>query len=60
MARFVTEKGVEIGKAMGANQVAGNPRKGPYTVTEYQTTHNCGGTVMGTDPSTSVVNRYLQ
>ena len=26
----------------------------------YQTTHNTGGAVMGTDPATSAVNRYLQ
>jgi gluconate 2-dehydrogenase alpha chain len=26
----------------------------------YQTTHNTGGAVMGTDPRASVVNRYLQ
>ena len=60
MAQYVTGKAVEIGKAMGAKQVAGNPRKGPYTITQYQTTHNTGGTVMGDDPATSVVNRYLQ
>jgi gluconate 2-dehydrogenase alpha chain len=60
MAAYVTAKGVEIGKAMGAKQVAGSPRKGPYTVTQYQTTHNTGGTVMGDNPKTSVVNRYLQ
>ena len=60
MAEYVTGKAVEIGKAMGAKQVAGNPRKGPYTVTQYQTTHNTGGTVMGDNRETSVVNRYLQ
>jgi gluconate 2-dehydrogenase alpha chain len=60
MAEYVTAKGVEIGKAMGAKQVAGAPRKGPYTTTQYQTTHNTGGAVMGSDPRTSVVNRYLQ
>jgi gluconate 2-dehydrogenase alpha chain len=60
MAAHVTAKAVEIGKAMGAKQVAGSPRKGPYTVTQYQTTHNTGGTVMGDNPKTSVVNRYLQ
>jgi len=60
MAAYVTAKAVEIGKAMGAKQVAGSPRKAPYTTTQYQTTHNTGGTVMGSDPSTSVVNRYLQ
>ena len=60
MAAHVTAKAVEIGKAMGAKQVAGSPRQGPYTVTQYQTTHNTGGTVMGNSPKTSVVNRYLQ
>jgi gluconate 2-dehydrogenase alpha chain len=60
MAAHVTAKAVEIGKAMGAKQVVGTPRKGPYTVTQYQTTHNTGGTVMGDNPKTSVVNRYLQ
>jgi len=60
MAAYVTSKAVEIGKAMGAKQVAGNPRKGPYTTQQYQTTHNTGGTIMGSDPSTSVVNQYLQ
>ena len=26
----------------------------------YQTTHNTGGAIMGADPKTSAVNRYLQ
>jgi gluconate 2-dehydrogenase alpha chain len=60
MSAFVTAKAVDIGRAMGGQQVAGSPRKGPYTITQYQTTHNTGGTVMGADRSTSVVNRYLQ
>jgi len=60
MSEFVTARAVDIAKATGAKIVAGNPRKGPYTTTQYQTTHNTGGTVMGNDPATSVVNRYLQ
>jgi gluconate 2-dehydrogenase alpha chain len=60
MSAFITDKAMQIGRAMGGRQVAGGPRKGPYTVTQYQTTHNTGGTVMGNDPSTSAVNRYLQ
>jgi gluconate 2-dehydrogenase alpha chain len=60
MAAYVTAKAVEIGKAMGAKQVAGYARKGPYTSEQYQSTHNTGGTVMGENPQTSVVNRYLQ
>jgi gluconate 2-dehydrogenase alpha chain len=31
-----------------------------YDVTPYQSTHNTGGVIMGADPSTSVVNSYLQ
>ncbi|MCH1923302.1 GMC family oxidoreductase [Shewanella sp. C32] len=31
-----------------------------YDVRPYQTTHNVGGAIMGTDPKTSVLNRYLQ
>jgi gluconate 2-dehydrogenase alpha chain len=60
MSAFVTDKALAIGRAMGGQQVSGAARKSPYTVTQYQTTHNTGGTVMGADPKTSVVNRYLQ
>ena len=60
MSAFITERAAEVGRAMGGVQVVAGPRKGPYTTTQYQTTHNTGGTVMGTDPATSVVNRYLQ
>ena len=60
LSAFCTEKATEIAKAMGGKQVAGGPRKGPYTVTQYQSTHNTGGTIMGADRSTSVLNRYCQ
>ena len=60
LSAYITAKATEIGRAMGGQQVVNSPRKGPYTTTQYQSTHNTGGTVMGTDPSTSVVNRYLQ
>src|SRR3954465_7785348 len=60
MSAYITDKAVQIGRAMGGRQVSGTPRKGPYTVTQYQSTHNTGGTVMGNDRATSTVNRYLQ
>jgi gluconate 2-dehydrogenase alpha chain len=60
MSAYVTAKALEIGKAMGGRLAVGLPRTGHYDITQYQTTHNTGGTVMGADPSTSVVNRYLQ
>lgn len=31
-----------------------------YGIVTYQSTHNTGGAVMGADPKTSAVNRYLQ
>jgi gluconate 2-dehydrogenase alpha chain len=57
---YLTDKFAEIIKAMGAKEVVKEPRKAPYDVTQYQTTHLCGGAIMGTDPSTSALNRYLQ
>jgi gluconate 2-dehydrogenase alpha chain len=36
------------------------PIRTKYSIVTYQSTHNVGGAVMGTDPSTSVVNKYLQ
>ena len=57
---FLTDRFAEIIQAMGAKRVIKQTRKGPYDVTKYQTTHLCGGAVMGSDPTTSAVNRYLQ
>jgi gluconate 2-dehydrogenase alpha chain len=42
--------------------ISGGPGSLPahYDTVPYQSTHNTGGTIMGADPSTSVVNNYLQ
>jgi gluconate 2-dehydrogenase alpha chain len=58
--KFLTDKFAEIYQAMGARTVQKEYRKAPYDITKYQTTHLCGGAIMGTDPSTSALNRYLQ
>jgi gluconate 2-dehydrogenase alpha chain len=58
--RFLTDKFAEIIKAMGADQLAKHYRTAPYDITDYQTTHLNGGAIMGTDPKTSAINRYLQ
>jgi gluconate 2-dehydrogenase alpha chain len=60
MNAFLTDKYVEIIKAMGATQVVAHPRKGPYDITAYQTSHLCGGAIMGDKPTNSALNRYLQ
>jgi gluconate 2-dehydrogenase alpha chain len=57
---FLTDRFAEIIKAMGAHTVDKQYRKAPYDITQYQTTHLCGGAIMGTDPNTSAINRYLQ
>jgi gluconate 2-dehydrogenase alpha chain len=61
LAEYCMSKVVEIAKVMNPT-IMGSPRlrKGDYDIVPYQSTHNTGGTIMGTDPKTSVVNRYLQ
>jgi gluconate 2-dehydrogenase alpha chain len=51
-----------VAKSMGGTIVApARVRAGEnFSAVPYQTTHNTGGTIMGTDPRSSVVNRYLQ
>ncbi len=50
----------KLGKALGASQMQARPITKRYTTQAYQSTHNTGGAIMGSDPSTSAVNKYLQ
>ena len=60
MSRYVTDRMVEIARIMGGETVSAAYRTAPYSIAPYQTTHPSGGAVMGADPTTSAVNRYLQ
>ncbi len=60
MSDYLTDRAVDIAKRMGARENAPHKRSGHYSIVPYQTTHNTGGAIMGTDPTTSAVNRYLQ
>ncbi|MDC7785053.1 GMC family oxidoreductase [Rhodoplanes sp. TEM] len=60
MANYITARTTEIARLMGGEIVVPNDRSTPYSIVPYQTTHNTGGAVMGSDPKTSAVNRYLQ
>ncbi len=60
LSAYLSERAGEIGTAMKAKHVIKSQISGPYSIVPYQSTHNTGGAVMGSDPATSVVNRYLQ
>jgi gluconate 2-dehydrogenase alpha chain len=60
MSRFTTERAVEIARVIGPSAMNVLPVRGDYSIVPYQSTHNTGGAIMGSDPRTSVVNRYLQ
>jgi gluconate 2-dehydrogenase alpha chain len=60
MSQFLTDRLAEVVQKMGPQTLDKFPRTGPYDISIYQTTHTCGGAVMGADPNTSALNRYLQ
>jgi gluconate 2-dehydrogenase alpha chain len=43
-----------------ASLIPASARVEPWTVVPYQSTHNTGGTIMGTNPRNSALNKYLQ
>jgi gluconate 2-dehydrogenase alpha chain len=62
MSEFFGTKMTAIGKAMGAKSQSGRvlKRGDNWDTRAYQSTHINGGTAMGADPKTSVLNKYLQ
>ncbi|MFD0618889.1 GMC family oxidoreductase [Paenibacillus sp. GCM10027629] len=60
MIKFMASKTEEIMKEMNPTSIGVSNKLGPYNIVPYQSTHNTGGAIMGADPSTSVVNSYLQ
>jgi gluconate 2-dehydrogenase alpha chain len=62
MSEFFGERLSQIGKAMGAKSISGRvlKRGDNWDTRPYQSTHINGGTAIGADPRTSVLNKYLQ
>ena len=60
MSDYLTDRAAEIAKAMQPREMKVTKRTGSYSIVPYQTTHNTGGAIMGTDPKSSAINRYLQ
>jgi gluconate 2-dehydrogenase alpha chain len=60
MSNYVTDKMEEIVKALKPREYIVSRRTKPYSTVPYQSTHNTGGAIMGADPKTSAINKYLQ
>ncbi|QKT04660.1 GMC family oxidoreductase [Ectothiorhodospiraceae bacterium 2226] len=60
MSHYVTARAAEIAEAMGGEQVSVSEVDEHYSIVPYQSTHNTGGAIMGVDPASSAINRYLQ
>ena len=58
--KYLAERSGEILEGMGADHVDLSPELTNYNIVPYQSTHNTGGTTMGSSPENSVVNNYLQ
>jgi len=61
MVKYVTEAALaRIATVMGGQIQEARGTITNYSIVPYQSTHVQGGTIMGSDPSTSVVNKYSQ
>jgi len=61
-SQFLVGKALEMCKALNPKSMKGDakPNGAKYDTTAYQSTHTCGGAIMGDNPTTSALNRYLQ
>ncbi|WP_026605436.1 GMC family oxidoreductase [Methylobacterium sp. 285MFTsu5.1] len=61
-AQFLVGKAKEMCAVLNPKSMAVESKKpgSKYNVTQYQSTHTCGGAIMGENPSNSPLNRYLQ
>lgn len=62
MSRYVTGQMQKIAEAMNPKSITVSVKQpgDHFNARAYQTTHLVGGAIMGTDPKTSALNRYLQ
>lgn len=61
-SRFLMDKAMEMSRTINPLHMSGDAKKpgALYDATQYQSTHTCGGAIMGSEPGTSALNRYLQ
>ena len=61
-SQFLVGKAQEMCRGLNPKAMKADAKKDGdhYNITAYQSTHTCGGAIMGDDPTTSALNRYLQ
>jgi gluconate 2-dehydrogenase alpha chain len=60
MSAYLNERAKELAAAIKPSKTNTTMLNGKYGIVRYQSTHNTGGAIMGADPATSAVNKYLQ
>ena len=60
MSHYLSDQLERMTKPFGAKYAAVSRIKKGWDAVPYQSTHNTGGAIMGNDPRTSAVNKYLQ
>src|SRR5215472_12845208 len=60
MMRHAVELCAQLGKAMNPTIMPPSRAQTSWSVGPYQSTHNTGGAIMGTEPGASAVNTWLQ
>lgn len=61
-SQFLVNKALEMSRVLNPKAMSGDAKKDGthYNSTQYQSTHTCGGAIMGDSPENSALNRYLQ
>jgi gluconate 2-dehydrogenase alpha chain len=61
-SQYLVGKALEMSRILNPLSVSGDAKKDGthYDITKYQSTHTCGGAIMGANPKDSAINRYLQ
>jgi gluconate 2-dehydrogenase alpha chain len=60
MSAYLNDRAKELAGVIKPNKTNITLLNDKYGIVRYQSTHNTGGAIMGMDPVTSAVNKYLQ
>jgi gluconate 2-dehydrogenase alpha chain len=60
MQNWVSQQCMKLARTLNPKILTGGMARKGWNSVPYQSTHNTGGAIMGADPKTSAINRYLQ